>query len=155
VWDRLISQIAFQCGQLEKLIEFYRPVLAKCADAAPAPFEVPALAAMLHSFYSGFENIFKRIALELDGDLPSGESWHRELLDSMTRPGSARPAVITSPLAARLNKYLQFRHVFRSVYAFLLTWDRMAPLVMDCEATLRQFRQELDSFVRFGKGGEA
>jgi hypothetical protein len=28
-------------------------------------------------------------------------------------------------------------------------------LVMDCEATLRQFRQELDSFVRFGKGGEA
>jgi hypothetical protein len=34
-------------------------------------------------FYNGFENIFKRIAVELDGGLPDNEFWHRELLDSM------------------------------------------------------------------------
>jgi len=151
VSDELASQIAFECGQLEKLIEFYRQVLVRCADAEPTPIEIPALAAMLHSFYSGVENIFKRIALEFDGDLPSGEFWHRALLDLMTRPGPGRSAVISLSLAARLKQYLQFRHVFRSAYGFLLSWQRMAPLVMECEATLRLFDKELDVFLQSGK----
>jgi len=154
-WDRLVGQIAFECGQLEKLIEFYRPVMMKCAQAEPEPLEVANLAGMLHSFYSGVENVFKRIALELDGDLPSGPSWHSELLAAMFRAGPTRSGVISASLAARLREYLAFRHVFRSAYAFLLTWSRMEPLVMDCEATLRQFRQELESFVRSGHRGEA
>lgn len=149
--DDLASQIAFECGQLEKLIEFYRPLLVKCADAEPKPIEIPALAVMLHSFYNGVENIFKRIALECNGDLPGGESWHRALLDLMSHSGPGRSAVISPSLAARLKKYLQFRHVFRSVYGFLLSWERMAPLVMECEATLRLLETELDAFLQSRK----
>jgi hypothetical protein len=45
----------------------------------------------LHGFYTGIENVFKRIAIELDDQRPSGEAWHRRLLDSMCSPGPARP----------------------------------------------------------------
>lgn len=86
--------------------------------------------------------------LTVDGGLPSGDAWHSALLRSMADPGARRGAVISPRLAGRLKEYLEFRHVFRSVYAFLLTWDRMAPLVLECEETFRRLRAELERFLR-------
>jgi len=102
---------------------------------------------MLHSFYNGVENIFKRIALELEGEVPAGSSWHSELLDRMARSTGSLPPVISGELRDTLKKYLQFRHVFRSAYSFLLRWDKMAPLALDCETTLRKLEAELAAFL--------
>jgi len=107
---------------------------------------------MLHSFYGGVENIFKRIADELDGQSPHGGAWHRELLDLMARQGKARPAVISEALVERLDGYLDFRHFFRHTYVFILRWDRMKPLVRGCEETLKLLEQELDRFFAGGTG---
>jgi hypothetical protein len=54
-------------------------------------------------------------------------SGNSTLLKSMASPGARRDAVISLAMASRLKDYLEFRHVFRSIYTFLLTWDRMAP----------------------------
>jgi hypothetical protein len=105
------------------------------------------MAAMLHAFYSGVENIFKRIAVEHDGAPPDGASWHRALLDAMAQPGSNRPQVISENLRGALRGYLDFRHVFRQSYTFQLRWERMAGLVVGCEDTLRLLERELDLFV--------
>jgi len=148
VWDELASQVALECQELEELIDFYRPLVEQCSQSEPERFAVPALAALLHSFYGGVENIFKRIALEVDGALPAGKYWHRDLLDAMKRGSESRGPVISGALAARLRSYLQFRHVFRSVYSPRLVWDQMAPLVRDCEETFRLLREELGAFVR-------
>jgi len=61
---------------------------------------------MLHSFYNGIENAFKRIAEEFGGRSPRSESWHRDLLDSMNRPGKDRPAVISDSMVELLDSYL-------------------------------------------------
>jgi hypothetical protein len=90
VWDELASQIEFECGQLQKLFDLFRPVIDGCAQGEPGRFEVAALGAMLHSFYGGVENVFKRISLEVDGGLPSGDAWHSALLNSMAGPGARR-----------------------------------------------------------------
>ncbi len=148
MWDELASQIEFELGQLQKLVDLFRPVVDSCALGEPGRLDVAALGAMLHSFYGGVENIFKRISLGVDGALPSGDAWHSALLKSMADPSARRGAVISPWLAGRLREYLEFRHVFRSVYAFLLTWHRMAPLVRDCEGTFQRLRDELGAFVR-------
>jgi hypothetical protein len=89
----------------------YRVLLRKCETSPPDDIELSALAAMVHSFYTGIENIFKRIAEELDGQLPrSSGFWHRELLDTMNKPGRVRPAVISENLVECLDSYLDFRH---------------------------------------------
>jgi hypothetical protein len=95
-------------------------LLERCATEAPDPIELSALAAVLHSFYTGIENIFKRVAVTLDEGLPQGDVWHRRLLDSMASGTTKRPAVITKPLRDTLRGYLDFRHVFRHAYTFEL-----------------------------------
>jgi len=42
------------------------------------------LASILHDFYTGIERIFLRITKEIDGELPQGEGWHKEMLINMS-----------------------------------------------------------------------
>ena len=65
MWNRLSKQTAVELEQLDRLIETHRPLLTKCASETPSNIELSALAAMLHSFYTGIENIFKRVAVAL------------------------------------------------------------------------------------------
>jgi len=139
--------------QLNRLLEAYRPLLDNCVDSSPDTIEVSALGTMLQSFYNGAENIFKRDALELDGELPRGDSWHRDLLESMTRHSKNRPALISLALRDRLKDYLHFRHVFRSAYGFLLDWAKMAPLVLKLDSTRRMLETELEAFLASESSG--
>lgn len=107
---------------------------------------------MLHAFYTGVENILKRITVELGEDLPRGEAWHRQLLNAMARAGRSRPALISESLRDALRPYLEFRHVFRQAYTFQLKWPRMARLVVESEAIFKQFEKELDAFLEADKG---
>lgn len=145
--DKLRKQIAIEREQLNRLIETHRPLLDKCTNDAPSEIELSAIAAMLHAFYTGIENIFKRVALHLDGTLPDGMSWHRELLDAMLLQNNNRAALISEALQERLKDYLKFRHVFRQAYSFQLQWEKMSSLTLDCENTLRMLERELDSFL--------
>lgn len=98
---------------------------------------------MLHAFYNGVENLFKRIAIESGEGLPTGDIWHRRLLDQMAASTGARPAVIADDLHSRLRLYLDFRHVFRHSYTFDLRWDKMQELVLHCDETLTRLRHSL------------
>jgi hypothetical protein len=150
VWPKLRKQIALELDQLNRLLETHRPLLQQCLRTPPSDIELSALAAMLHSFYTGIENILKRVALESDGAMPSGEFWHRELLAAMTRSCKVRPPVISCTLAEGLREYLEFRHVFRQAYTFDLRWDKMRALVLGCEETFQTLDAELNAFLRAG-----
>lgn len=51
-----------------------QPLLSQCQETVPNEIELSALAATLHSFYTGIENLFKRVAVELDGQPAHGEA---------------------------------------------------------------------------------
>ncbi len=148
MWRKLRRQADVEFELLDRLFETHRSLIAQCEEVEPTAVEVSALGAMLHSFYSGVENILKRVASEVDGSVPSGESWHQELLGAMARETERRPAVITEGTRGRLNEYLQFRHFFRNAYTFFLDWGRITGLVADAEETLRHFRAEVGEFLR-------
>src|ERR1035441_2257514 len=140
-WDKFRKQQATERERLQRLLSGIHGLLAKCRTTAPTEIELSALAALLHSFYTGVENIFKRVAVELDGEPVRGESWDRELFvwvgwgewgggrvrgDSCLRelllrmksPTAPRPALLSEELHDSLNEYLRFRHVFRNAYYF-------------------------------------
>ena len=55
--------------------------------------------------------------------------------------------MISKDMGRRLEEYLKFRHVFRQAYSFQLQWEKLSPLVFDCEVTLGSLDEELSSFL--------
>jgi hypothetical protein len=142
-WDKFRKQQATEREQLQRLLSGIHGLLTKGRDPAPTEIELFALAATLHSFYTGVENIFKRVAVELDGN-----AWHRELLLRMKTPTARRPALLSEELHDTLHEYLRFRHAFRNAYSFDLDWRKMSPLVLRLEATLQILENTLDDFLK-------
>src|SRR5580692_5316865 len=97
-WDKFRKQQATEREQLRRLLSRIQPLLSTCKDTPPTEIELSALAATLHSFYTGVENIFKRVTVELDDDPVRGDSWHRELLLRMKSPTAHRPALLSEEL---------------------------------------------------------
>jgi hypothetical protein len=148
--DKLRKQVAVEFEQLTRLVEVHRPLIDKCENAAPSDIELSALAAMLHPFYTGVENVFKRVCVELGETLPTGASWHRDLLDSISEPNNVRTAVISRDLCRRLEEYLKFRHFFRQAYSFQFEWEKLSSLVLGCSITLNRLEQEVRAFLERG-----
>lgn len=104
---------------------------------------------ILHDFYNACERIFKWIAKDINGDFDPMEQWHKELLYRMTIViKDVRPAVISDQLAADLNDFLQFRHLFRNIYGFELKSDLLARLVYKFEFTASKFIDEIKKFLQ-------
>ena len=147
-WDKFRKQQATEREQLQRLVSGMNRLLAKCRTTDPTEIELSALAALLHSFYTGVENIFKRVTVELDGEPVRGDAWHRELLLRMKTSTANRPMLLSEELHDSLNEYLRFRHVFRHAYSFDLDWQKMAPLVLRLEETFQKLEKALDAFLK-------
>jgi len=105
-------------AHLETEIAQVRSEIQRDPDRAKLFYE--NLALKLHNFYTGCERIFRLVASELNGAVPSGYDWHKRLLDRMSVERNGRPVIVTRGTARRLEEYLAFRHVVRNVYGFEL-----------------------------------
>ncbi len=152
MWTEARASVLLELGLLRRLLAENRELLGQAADAEPGRIEVMAISAVVHSFYGGVENVFRRIAKEIDGTLPAGEKWHTDLLARMSEASGKRPAVISAELRKRLTEYMYFRHVFRNIYTIDLDWDKMSGLARNCEETLSLFASEVQGFFADNEG---
>ena len=104
--------------------------------------ELAGVAALLHNFYNGIENIVKQVFQEKSFPIPQGESWHRDLLLA-----AAEKNIISDLLLNNLKQYLAFRHYFSHAYALDLFPERMEPLVKDAVALFNEFKQQIDKII--------
>ena len=104
-----------------------------------------------------FQN-FAMLGQELNGGVPRGEQWHRQLLHDMALDvRKVRPHVVSTELAAELGEFLRFRHVFRNVYGFVLESERMRPLEERFAGVLNRLAAEIQAFGAWmlGESGPA
>lgn len=146
---RLAAEIRVELGALRRLAD----------ELAAAPrggdtFSLRARASILHDLYTGAERIFVRVAEELNGGVPRGEQWHRQLLQDMALelPG-VRPRVIAPELASALGEFLRFRHVFRNVYGSILDAERMQPLEERLAPLVVRLTAQVEAFCDWMLGG--
>jgi hypothetical protein len=104
--------------------------------------EIAGVAALLHNFYNGVENIVKQVFQQKSYPIPQGESWHRDLLLA-----AAEKNIISDLLLNNLKPYLAFRHYFSHAYALELFPERMEPLVKDAVALFNEFKQQIDKMI--------
>lgn len=98
---------------------------------------IDSAALNLHDFYAGLECILQQIGSTVDGNIPAGHHWHRELLRQMqTDLPTLRPPVLSAEAVRMLDEFLRFRHVVRNIYAFQFDPERIARLVSQMRPTL-------------------
>jgi hypothetical protein len=109
---------------------------------------VRIIGSILHDYYSAAESIFKAVAVNIDKSTRKGDQWHKELLEQMTLnvPGLRVP-VISTDTAQKLNHYRSFRHVFRNVYGFELSFNRIKELLELLPDTSVSIKKDLDNFI--------
>ena len=66
MWHKLKEEIEVEFGELNRLLKTFNSLLETVNTRTPNDVETIALAGMLHSFYTGVENIFKRVAITTD-----------------------------------------------------------------------------------------
>lgn len=145
--EKFVSRVNFEIEQIDQLLLTYAPLLERVRREAPDLVEITALGSVLHSFYNGLENIFLRVAKEIDQIVPSGKQWHRDLLNQMTNLTSQRGPVFSIDTVNGLADYLAFRHFYRHSYSFFLKWNELQGLVDPLEEVWEQTKAELKSFL--------
>ena len=145
---RLAAEIRHELDSLDQIRD-----QNSAAPRDDAIFTLRARGSILHDFYNGIERVFVRIAEELNGGVPQGDQWHRQLVTDMSIviPG-VRPPVIDAALADALGEFLRFRHVFRNVYGFVLDPERMRPLEERLPVVLATFRTQIQVFLTWLAG---
>ena len=116
---------------------------------------IDALALNLQSLYTGLEQVFEGIAREVDGSIPDGPNWHRDLLAQMAgAAGTERPAVISATSFACLDAVRSFRHVVRNVYATRLDAGRVVALASQTLECYAAVRAEVGAFASLIAGND-
>ncbi|QGP92606.1 hypothetical protein MGLY_19920 [Neomoorella glycerini] len=103
LWDLLILEARLN-EEKENLERLKKTLQARGFWATPQQeislrqadeFTLRALASVLLDYYTGIDNMFEEIAKAVDGSLPSGQEWHKDLLRQMKLDiNGIRPAVI-------------------------------------------------------------
>ncbi|GIV64031.1 MAG: hypothetical protein KatS3mg045_1370 [Bellilinea sp.] len=147
----LASRIRNELEEIRRVVErAQRAVEAARRNPQDADLFLDSAALSLHDAYSGFERLFKQIAAIVDRNVPSGTTWHRELLNQMGfEIKQVRPAVLSRPNIELLEEYLRFRHVVRNIYAFSFQAERIGSLVQALSDHFARIQEELLSFASF------
>lgn len=146
--EALRGLIETELQKMERVVQSLQEHLPHLPEE-PNEWDKRAVGSLLHDFYTGAERIFERIAVQVDGALPTGDKWHADLLQQMAQPRSGvREAVVDEPLAARLLEHLQFRHRFRHTYGSGLEWGKMRPLAEGLGGLFGQLRARLEALPR-------
>jgi len=144
-WQEIVAEINKELENITRL----REELGEVIQNGVKVNNRRAQGSILHDFYNCCERVFRRIIADINGGFVQSESWHKELLYRMTiEIKGIRPQIISEDLAAELDDYLSFRHVFRNIYGFELKGERLDRLVGKFERVSKDFRDQIVEFMR-------
>jgi len=116
--NQLCRRIENEVAEIKKIRDF---ALRRWQKALKDEDYLGSVAFDLHGFYQGVERVFEVIATSIDKVLPSGDSWHKLLLEQMTEEiHGIRPAVLSEKTRMALEDYRRFRHLARNIYTLKL-----------------------------------
>ena len=105
------------------------------------------IATDLADVYRGIENIFLRIAREVDMHVPRGSRWHKNLIAQMTEKRPERPPVISERTSLRLEDLLDFRHKVNNIYGKALIYEMTEPHAKSIDELFANVSEDLGIFT--------
>lgn len=126
-------------AELENIDKIIRDMPVTTTLSSLSTLELAGVGALLNSFYNGLENIIKQIILSRKLPLPTGETWHKDLVEI-----ACTESIISESTKDGFKEYLAFRHFFSHGYTFDLDPARIDPLVSKIESIYKAFKNDLE-----------
>ena len=149
--SELIQRISDEREKIEGTLKKIEERLEKI-KTAPAEYREEietTIAKNLVDCYRGIENIFRRIALDVDLRMPDGSRWHKELLTQMAAPQAERQPVISQETFETLTELLEFRHVFNNIYGEELVYEQTERNAKQVGELFTSLSKELETFIAY------
>ncbi len=147
--DELKAEIAIEFDALRQVASELEALRSDVAGRDPTVREKTAATAFLAQFYTGIENILKRLSRFHGVALPSGENWHLELFRRFCPPGHPPlPVLFDDALTRQLGPFRRFRHVVHHGYGFQIEWDRMREGVAQVGRVLAAFHDRVEAHLK-------
>ena len=159
---RLTQRINDELEKISETLERIQRGLENI-DVLPAQareFIENTIATDLADVYRGIENIFLRIAREVDMHVPRGSRWHtfnskflacklrqKDLLAQMTEQRPERPPVISENTSLRLEDLLDFRHKVNNIYGKALIYEMTEPHAKSIDELFASVSEDLGLFT--------
>jgi len=129
-------------AELENIDELFKEMPPHSSLSKLSTLELAGVAALLHNFYNGIENILKQIFVSQKIPVPGGQSWYKDLLET-----AVKEKIITEECKSHLGQFLAFRHFFSHAYALDLYPERMEPLVENSQVLYSIFKNDINKFL--------
>ena len=138
--------------ELEKIRETLERIQRGLEKIEVVPIDVKefienTIATDLADVYRGIENIFLRIAREVDMHVPRGSRWHKNLIAQMTEQRPERPPVISERTSLRLEDLLDFRHKVNNIYGKALIYEMTEPHAKSIDKLFASVSEDLGLFT--------
>lgn len=146
---RLTQRINDECIKIETTVT---AVVKAMQDIKVVPvtykqYIEESVANKLADVYRGIERIFERIANEVDGYIPRGSRWHKDLLEQMAKQRPERPPVISQEILPLLESLLEYRHKVNNIYTDELIYENTEEHAKSIEKLFQNFSNDLNLFI--------
>ncbi len=140
----LKEELDFELGLMTQVVDELEALQQDIQGRMSTIRERTAAAAFLAQFYSGVENILKRISKYHQVPLPQGDTWHVDLFRYFCDPPKAPlPLLFEQHLAKKLAPYRRFRHVVHHSYGFQIEWERMDEGISNIRSNFTEIQAKL------------
>jgi uncharacterized protein YutE (UPF0331/DUF86 family) len=138
----LTKDLVKEKKELEKILRFSKKSIEEDA------FSISAYAAAnsIQGIYTKIEEMFKIVAKSIDNFIPSGEHWHKTLLNQMRGDTAFRGQVVSDDLYDKLDTIRGFRHVVCHSYGSKLDGSTVFQRAALCLEVIDEFSIEINLF---------
>lgn len=147
--DILKDEINLELNELEAIVIKLSEIFNNFQNKEPDIIVKTAAASFTAQFYSGIENILKRISKFYNIQIPRGEDWHIELFKRYCEPPfPPLPAIFDDNLKEELANYRRFRHFVFHGYSSSLKWDILSDGIKNIDSVYHNFKSKLKDIFK-------